>query len=67
MPTLNHHIVSATDSEASARFYSEILGFDPAMRLGHFGSGGTEAEHVHPLVATPIEPDLQAAYPPNRH
>ena len=153
MPVLNHHIVSATDSEVSARYYTEFLGLDPAVKLGHFavlkvsgdttldfvdadgdfdrqhyaflvtetefdevfgrihernlpywsdpmhkcpgqvnawddgrgvyfddpdghrleiitrpyGSGGTEAEHVHPLVATPIGPAVQASYPPNVH
>jgi hypothetical protein len=36
MPVLNHHIVSATDSEASARFYIEVLGLGPARKLGHF-------------------------------
>lgn len=36
MPVLNHHIVSATSSEASASYYSEILGLDPAVKFGHF-------------------------------
>lgn len=36
MPVLNHHIVSATDSEASARHYCDVLGLEPAVKLGHF-------------------------------
>jgi catechol 2,3-dioxygenase-like lactoylglutathione lyase family enzyme len=46
MATLNHHIVAARDSEASARYYCEILGLGPAVKLGHFavidvGAGAT--------------------------
>jgi catechol 2,3-dioxygenase-like lactoylglutathione lyase family enzyme len=36
MPVLNHHIVPATDSGASARHYCDVLGFPPAVRLGEF-------------------------------
>lgn len=36
MVALNHHIVSASDSEASARYYCETLGLEPAVKLGHF-------------------------------
>lgn len=36
MPVLNHHIVASTDSEGSARFYSELLGLEPGHRLGWF-------------------------------
>jgi catechol 2,3-dioxygenase-like lactoylglutathione lyase family enzyme len=36
MPVLNHHIVSARDSEASARYYSEVLGLGAPVKLGHF-------------------------------
>lgn len=153
MAVLNHHIVSATDSEASVRFYAQVLGLAPAKKLGHFavlqvsadttldlvdsdagfdrqhyaflvtetefdeifgrirdrnlpywsdpmhrdpnhvnawddgrgvyfddpdghrleiitrpyGSGGTEARHVHPLVAPTIEPSSGPAYPQDIH
>jgi len=33
---LNHHIVLASDPEASARFLSEVLGLDPPVRYGPF-------------------------------
>jgi catechol 2,3-dioxygenase-like lactoylglutathione lyase family enzyme len=36
MPILNHHIVYATDPEASVRYYTEILGLEPAVKLGAF-------------------------------
>jgi hypothetical protein len=36
MPVLNHHIVPAGDKEATARYFTEILGLDPAVRLGEF-------------------------------
>lgn len=36
MTVLNHHIVSATDSEASARYYGEVLGLEPPVKLGEF-------------------------------
>lgn len=36
MPVLNHHIVSATDGEASARYYCDVLGLEPPVKLGHF-------------------------------
>lgn len=36
MPVLNHHIVSATDSEASARYYCDVLGLEPPVKLGPF-------------------------------
>lgn len=32
-----------------------------------YGSGGTEAQHVHPLVAPTIEPSDDPAYPQNLH
>lgn len=34
--TLNHTIVHAHDPAATARFMTEILGLEPAKRLGHF-------------------------------
>ena len=36
MPVLNHHIVSALDAEATALYYTHILGFGPAVKLGEF-------------------------------
>ena len=33
---LNHHIVLASDPEASARFLAEILGLGPPVRYGPF-------------------------------
>lgn len=36
MPVLNHHIVSATDSQASAGYYSEMLGLPAAVKFGEF-------------------------------
>ncbi len=33
---LNHTIVSARDTEVSARFLIEILGLEPPTRFGHF-------------------------------
>jgi hypothetical protein len=33
----------------------------------NWGSGGTEAQHVHPLVAPAIEPSSSPAYPQNIH
>ena len=36
MPVLNHHIVAARDKEATDRYFTEILGLEPAVRLGEF-------------------------------
>ena len=36
MPVLNHHIVATRDKEATARYFTEILGLDPPVRLGEF-------------------------------
>lgn len=36
MPVLNHHIVATRDKEATARFFSEVLGLDDPFRLGKF-------------------------------
>ncbi|ORW91192.1 bleomycin resistance protein [Mycobacterium sp. IEC1808] len=36
MPVLNHHIVAARDKEATARYFTEVLGLGPAVRLGEF-------------------------------
>lgn len=36
MPVLNHHIVSAQDKEATARYFSEFLGLDAPFKLGEF-------------------------------
>ena len=33
---LNHHIVSTHDAEATAKFYMQILGLEPAIKLGEF-------------------------------
>ena len=33
---LNHHIVGARDEDATALFFSDVLGLDPPSRLGHF-------------------------------
>jgi catechol 2,3-dioxygenase-like lactoylglutathione lyase family enzyme len=33
---LNHHIVAARDNEATARYFTEILGLEPAVRPGEF-------------------------------
>lgn len=46
MAVLDHHIVFATDAEASARYYREVLGLDQPVRLGEFavievGGGAT--------------------------
>lgn len=50
MPVLNHHIVSATDSEVSARYYCEVLGLEPPVKLGHFAvlkvSGDTTLDFI---------------------
>lgn len=40
MPVLNHHIVPATDSEASASFYIEVLGLGPARKLSQVAVNG---------------------------
>ncbi|WP_144300257.1 VOC family protein [Elioraea rosea] len=36
MVSLNHTIVHARDTEATARFLTEVLGLPPHRRLGHF-------------------------------
>jgi hypothetical protein len=36
MPFLNHHIVAARNKEATARYFTEILRLNPAVRLGEF-------------------------------
>jgi catechol 2,3-dioxygenase-like lactoylglutathione lyase family enzyme len=36
MPVLNHHIVATHDKEATARYFSEILGLKEAVKLGEF-------------------------------
>jgi catechol 2,3-dioxygenase-like lactoylglutathione lyase family enzyme len=33
---LNHHIVHASDPDASARFLADVLGLDPPVRFGPF-------------------------------
>jgi catechol 2,3-dioxygenase-like lactoylglutathione lyase family enzyme len=50
MPVLNHHIVSAHDAEDTARFFVDVLGLDPAVRLGEFAvlkvSGDTTLDFI---------------------
>jgi catechol 2,3-dioxygenase-like lactoylglutathione lyase family enzyme len=50
MPVLNHHIVDARDAEAAALFFSDILGLEQPMKLGHFTvlkvSGDTTLDFV---------------------
>ena len=50
MAVLNHHIVPATNSEASARYYREMLGLEPPVRLGEFAvlkvSGDTTLDFI---------------------
>ena len=51
MATLNHTIALARDSDATALFFSEMLGLDPPVRLGHFSvvtvtSDGTTIDFV---------------------
>jgi catechol 2,3-dioxygenase-like lactoylglutathione lyase family enzyme len=36
MPVLNHHIVATGDKEATARFFTELLGLEDAFQLGEF-------------------------------
>ena len=36
MPVLNHHIVATRDKEATARYFSEMLGLEEALKLGEF-------------------------------
>uniref|UniRef100_UPI002F916E55 VOC family protein n=1 Tax=Streptomyces sp. NBC_01401 TaxID=2903854 RepID=UPI002F916E55 len=36
MSVLNHQIVWSRDAEASARFLTDMLGFEPPVKLGHF-------------------------------
>jgi catechol-2,3-dioxygenase len=36
LPVLNHHIVATRDKEATARYFSEVLGLDEAVKLGEF-------------------------------
>lgn len=36
MPLLNHHIVWSRDAQASADFLTQLMGLDPAVKLGHF-------------------------------
>lgn len=36
MAVLDHTIAAAHDSDATALFFSEMLGLDPPIRLGHF-------------------------------
>ncbi|MBW0020239.1 MAG: VOC family protein [Mycobacterium sp.] len=38
MPVLNHHIVATRDKEATARYFSEILGLPEATRFGPFAA-----------------------------
>jgi catechol 2,3-dioxygenase-like lactoylglutathione lyase family enzyme len=48
---LNHHIVLASDPEASARFLSEILGLDAPVRYGPFmaveTANGVGLDYMH--------------------
>ncbi|MFI0242778.1 VOC family protein [Streptomyces sp. NPDC016845] len=36
MSVLNHQIVWSRDAETSARFLTDMLGFEPPVKLGHF-------------------------------
>jgi catechol 2,3-dioxygenase-like lactoylglutathione lyase family enzyme len=36
MAVLNHHIVATRDKEATARYFSEMLGLPEAVKLGEF-------------------------------
>ncbi|HLI00133.1 MAG TPA: VOC family protein [Acidimicrobiales bacterium] len=36
MPALNHHIVAARDKDATSRFFADVLGLPPPVRLGPF-------------------------------
>jgi catechol 2,3-dioxygenase-like lactoylglutathione lyase family enzyme len=59
MPVLNHHIVSATDSEASARYYRDVLGLDPAVKLGHFAVLKVSADTTLDFISTDGDFDRQ--------
>jgi hypothetical protein len=59
MPVLNHHIVNVRDSDASARFYVEILGFDAAVRLGEFAVLSVSADTTLDFLSTTADFDTQ--------
>lgn len=59
MPILNHHIVYATDPEASVRYYTEILGLEPAVKLGAFAVLQVSADTTLDFVATQDDFDRQ--------
>jgi hypothetical protein len=59
MPVLNHHIVSATDSEASARYYCDMLGLPSAVKLGEFAVLKVSADLTLDFIATEDDFDRQ--------
>jgi len=50
VPVLNHHIVAAHDAERTAQFFVDVLGLEPAVRLGEFAvprvSGDTTLDFI---------------------
>ncbi|MFJ7217809.1 VOC family protein [Amycolatopsis sp. NPDC098790] len=57
MPVLNHHIVSVRDADASARFFAEVLGFEPPVRLGHFALLQVSADTTFDFLS--VERDVE--------
>lgn len=52
MAVLNHHIVSTHDPEATAKFFMQILGLAPAVKLGEFVVLSVSADTTLDFVAT---------------
>ncbi|HEY3941158.1 MAG TPA: VOC family protein [Acidimicrobiales bacterium] len=50
MAVLNHHIVAATDKDATSLFFADVLGLEPPVRFGPFAvlkvSGETTLDFV---------------------
>lgn len=59
MPVLNHHIVAANDPEASVLCHTEILGLDPAIKLGEFAVVQVSADTTLDFIATEDDFDRQ--------
>lgn len=65
-PMHNPNEVNAWD-DGRGVYFDDLDGHCLEIITRPYGSGGTEAQHVHPLVAPAIEPEANSSYPSNIH
>jgi catechol 2,3-dioxygenase-like lactoylglutathione lyase family enzyme len=55
VPVLNHHVVPVRDADEAARFFADMLGFKPAVRLGHFAVLAVSGDTTFDFISTARE------------